>query len=171
MQPVLDRLSRIHYEMDKSGLELTSCVIAHESKMGAGLRGSGAIRNTIDCLLRIKQDGDKMLLWTDKSRNGPHYKIEYTPRWEEDRSGRSTFYISEATEIEIGNAPKSKVAAVWPVREVIKDLLRGGRKLTATEIKKQSEASGTNIFPAQLKKLVDDGTLIFDANSKLYKLA
>ena len=172
MQPVLDRLSHIHHEMEKAGLELTSCVIAHESKMGAGLRGSGAIRNTIDSLLRIKADGEKMLLWTDKSRNGPHYKIEYTPHWAEDRTGRNAFYIGEVTEIEINNTPKStKSATVWPVREVVEELLRGGRKLTATELKKQSESSKVTVYPAQLKKLVDDGIVAFDPIAKLYRLA
>jgi predicted ATP-dependent serine protease len=176
MQPVMDRISHIHTAMTADrGIPFTSVVIAHEPKSGeGGVAGSRVMEAEPDALILLRAGEGNLdrTLKTKKMRNGPGYEIDYTMNWGEDRAGRPAFWVSDA---EDATGDKVSVAAQAakpsPLRDALMDMLRNGRAMTATDIKRRAELEGKNIFPAQLKKYVDDGTLAFDAASKLYKLA
>lgn len=176
MQPVMDRISHIQVALtDHLGRPFTSVVVAHEPKSGeGGVAGSRVMEAEPDALVLLRPgEGDlERVLKTKKMRNGPGYEIAYAMNWGEDRAGRPAFWVSDARDTTGDKAPVTSQAPKHsPIRDSLVDMLRNGRSMTATDIKRRAELEGKNIFPAQLKKYVDDGTLVFDAASKLYKLA
>lgn len=176
MQPVMDRISHIHTALtDHLGRPFTSVVIAHEPKSGdGGVAGSRVMEAEPDSLILLRNgEGDaERVLKTKKMRNGPGYEISYSMNWGEDRGGRASFWVSDERDTSGDKSHTSPQAPKpSPTMDALSDMLRNGRSMTATDIKKRGELAGVNIFPAQLKKFVDNGTLLFDPATKLYRLA
>lgn len=176
MQPVMDRVTELHRQLtERRGVPFTSVIIGHETKTGDGtVAGSRVMWAEPDTLLFLREGPTKKerVLKTKKNRNDKEYEISYSVNWGEDRSGRDAFWINDDREVGgDGETIAPQPPKHSPIRDSLVDMLRNGRAMTATDIKKRAELEGKNIFPAQLKKYVDDGTLTFDAASKLYKLA